>query len=131
MSTLQDEETPVYEKGKYNLEGLNALESWAMYESTHPSVIDRLFTGLLKTTVTCGACHFSSVTYGPYMTMSLAFETSLDACIRGFVKEDYIEDPADKRERYKCERCLKRTRAKIKTDISKRPQVQVFHIKRF
>ena len=94
-----------------------------MYESTHPSMIDKLFTGLLKTTVTCGACNFSSVTYGPYMTMSLAFYTTLDGCIRRFLKEDYIEDHADKRELYKCEKCLKRTRAKIKTDIAKRPQV--------
>ncbi len=65
------------------------------------------------------------------MTLSLAFETSLDACMRSFLKEDYIDDPTDKKDRYKCQNCRQRTRAKIKTDISKRPLVQVFHIKRF
>jgi ubiquitin C-terminal hydrolase len=57
------------------------------------------------------------------MTLSLAFETSLDACLRGFLKEDQIAEPEDKRERYKCGKCLLRTKARIKMDISRRPQI--------
>ncbi len=94
-----------------------------MYESTHPSIIDRLFTGLLKTTVTCGVCHKQSESYNPHMTMSLAFENTLDAAIRGFLKEDVIADHQDKKERYKCEFCYHRSRATIKFDIAKRPQI--------
>lgn len=57
------------------------------------------------------------------MTLSLAFENSLEACIRGFLREDQLAEPDDKRERYKCEKCKLRTKARIKMDISKRPQI--------
>ena len=51
MSNLQDEETPIY--GKPGAQTQSAAmsgfdqeeESWAKYESTHPSVIDKLFSG--------------------------------------------------------------------------------------
>ena len=66
MSNLQDEETPVYINNKVsprtvpgaagsqmaivtdqgNTDG--AEESWAKFESTHPSIIDTLFSGKIK-----------------------------------------------------------------------------------
>ena len=99
-----------------------------MYESTHPSVIDRLFTGLLKSSVTCTHCEKTSVTHSPFMTMSLAFEATLDACIRGFTREEQIDGQG---ERYKCGGCQKKTRAWIKVEVARRPKIMVFHIKRF
>ncbi len=114
-------------------ENITAEESWGVYESTHPSIIDRLFSGLLKTTVTCALCHQPSITYNPFMTISLAFDVSLDRCIENFLKEDYINCREGHKESdlYKCDKCHKKTRAKIKTDLSKLPLVLIFHLKRF
>ncbi len=69
------------------------------------------------------------------MTISLAFEDSLDKCITNFLKEDYIDCRESKKHKdsdmYYCEKCKKKSRAKIKTDFSKLPKVIVFHLKRF
>lgn len=69
------------------------------------------------------------------MTISLAFDTSLDKCITNFLKEDYIDCREGSKHKeadmYKCEKCKKKSRAKIKTDLTKIPSVIVFHLKRF
>ena len=46
------------------------------------------FLGMLKTIVTCAKCDRKSITFNPFMTMSMAFENSLDKCIVNFLKED-------------------------------------------
>ena len=61
------------------------------------------------------------------MTMSLAFESVLEKCLANYLKEDVLECS----DLYKCEKCKKLSKARIKTDISKLPTVLVFHIKRF
>lgn len=82
---------------------MEAESAWNLYESTHPSIIDKLFSGkydsictiiihfftnefnnkigMQKTIVTCVKCNRTSVTYNPFMTLSLTCETSLDKCI--------------------------------------------------
>lgn len=64
------------------------------------------------------------------MTLSLAFESSLDKAIMNFLREDTI-DSRDGKDLYKCEKCNKSSKAKIKTELSKLPSILVFHIKRF
>ena len=59
------------------------------------------------------------------MTLSLAFENSLDKCIANFLKEDLLKDE------YKCDKCSLSSKAKIKTELSKLPNILVFHLKRF
>lgn len=61
------------------------------------------------------------------MTLSLAFESSIDKCIANFLKEDTL----DSKDQYKCEKCNQTSKAKIKTEISKLPNILVFHLKRF
>ena len=80
-----------------------------------------------KTIVTCGKCNKPSITYNPFMTLSLAFETSLDKCISNYLKEDILSS----QDKYKCEKCGHSTKAKIKTELCKLPNILVFHLKRF
>jgi ubiquitin C-terminal hydrolase len=61
------------------------------------------------------------------MTLSLAFEASLDKCIANFLKEDTLGS----KDKYKCEKCNTSSKAKIKTELSKLPNILVFHLKRF
>lgn len=61
------------------------------------------------------------------MTLSLAYESSLDKCISNFIKEDTLSSS----EKYKCDKCKKESKAKIKSELSKLPNILVFHLKRF
>lgn len=61
------------------------------------------------------------------MTLSLAFESTLEKGIANFLKEDTL----DSKDKYKCEKCNQQSKAKIKTELSKLPNILVFHLKRF
>ena len=61
------------------------------------------------------------------MTLSLAFESSLDKCIANYLKEDILESS----DKYKCDKCNQSSKARIKTELSKLPNILVFHLKRF
>jgi len=61
------------------------------------------------------------------MTLSLAFESSIDKCLTNFLKEDTLESS----DKYKCLKCNQSSKAKIKTELSKLPNILVFHLKRF
>ena len=87
-----------------------------------------IFTiGIQKTIVSCGKCTYKSVTYNPFMALSLAYESTLVKCLTTYLKEDTL-DSSDK---YKCEKCNSSTKAKIRSEISKLPQYLIFHFKRF
>src|SRR3569833_2431991 len=86
-----------------------------------------MLIGMQKTIVTCGSCNNKSVTFNPFMTLSLAFESSLDKCIANFLKEDTLLS----KDKYKCDKCNTSSKAKIKTVLSKLPNILVFHLKRF
>ena len=77
--------------------------------------------------VTCGKCQNKSVTYTPFMSLSLAFEDSLDKAVTHFLKEDVL----DSKDLYKCEKCGQNSKAKIKTELCKLPSILIFHLKRF
>jgi len=47
MSNLQDEETPITEKQNTDSDNMSAESSWNAFEQTHPSIIDKLFSGKL------------------------------------------------------------------------------------
>ena len=61
------------------------------------------------------------------MTLSLAFDTSLEKCIANYLKEDTLES----QDKYNCSKCKQASKAKIKTELSKLPNILVFHMKRF
>jgi hypothetical protein len=44
--------------------------------------------GIMRTIVTCGNCQNKSITYNPYMALSLTIESSLDKCLMHYLKED-------------------------------------------
>jgi ubiquitin C-terminal hydrolase len=110
---------------------------WMKYLTDHPSIIDRLFTGryfhcnlaigMQKTVVVCGKCSHNSITYNPFMTLSVACESSLEGAIKTYLREETI----DNKEKYFCEQCKKKVKAKIRHDLSLLPEILVFHIKRF
>jgi ubiquitin C-terminal hydrolase len=61
------------------------------------------------------------------MTLSMAFESSLDKCIKGFLQEVVI----DKSQEYKCDKCKSIAKVKLKSELAKLPEILTFHLKRF
>lgn len=58
----------------------------------------------------------------------------MDKCIQTYLKDDELElsnGGTSSRDLYKCEKCKKGSRAKIKTELTKLPNILVFHMKRF
>ena len=51
MSTLQDEETPTVSHQSTDTSNQSAEIAWATYESSHPSIIDKLFSGTLHSLI--------------------------------------------------------------------------------
>ena len=99
----------------------------AEYDRSHPSIIDRLFSGMQKTIVTCGKCYKDSTTYNPFMTLSLPYENAIEKSLENFLKEESLSST----DKYKCEKCGKASSATIKTELCRLPEVLVFHLKRF
>jgi ubiquitin C-terminal hydrolase len=58
-----------------------------------------------KTIVTCGKCNEKSITFNPFMTLSLAFESSLEKCLLNYLKEDSLECSKDGSDQYRCDKC--------------------------
>ena len=61
------------------------------------------------------------------MTLSLAYESSLEKCIQSYLKEDTLSS----QDKYKCEKCNYLTKVKINTELVKLPNILIFHLKRF
>ncbi len=59
------------------------------------------------------------------MTMSLQYKSTLESAI----KENLMEVSVDGN--YKCEKCLKVSKAKVSHDFVRLPKYFLFHIKRF
>lgn len=62
-----------------------------MFKHCVDLIVINLTIGLQKTIVTCVKCERKSITYNPFMTLSMAFESSLDRCIVNFLKEDTLD----------------------------------------
>lgn len=58
FAQLQEEETPLHMLREFNGTDPNKPleQSCNEYEKSHPSIIDRTFSGMQRTTVTCGKC---------------------------------------------------------------------------
>jgi ubiquitin C-terminal hydrolase len=70
-------------------------ERWVEYKKRNNSFIDHLFTGLYRSTVTCERCLLRSVTYDPFMAISLPLpdrQASLQECFDLFFAEEQLQN---------------------------------------
>ena len=97
----------------------------AEFSRSYTSLIDEVFSGVMQTIVKCGKCRHESVTYNPFMTQSLQQKPNLFKCLQEYYTESALDDY------YTCERCHKKSKAKVRHALVKLPKILVFHIKRF
>jgi ubiquitin C-terminal hydrolase len=64
---------------------------WKEYKERNNSFIDHYFTGLYRSTVSCERCLLTSVTYDPFLVISLPVTAkSLSGCLTQFLSEERL-----------------------------------------
>jgi ubiquitin carboxyl-terminal hydrolase 2/21 len=107
---------------------------WDRYISREKSMIQDLFVGQLKSTLTCTVCEHRSVTYDPFWDLSLPIpsrskteEVNITRCFRAFTQEEILDGD----EKPTCEKCKKRRKCTKRFQIEIFPKILVIHLKRF
>ena len=95
------------------------------YDQLRTSIVDRLFTGMQRTVVSCAKCSYQSLTYNPFMTISLACKTSIDSAIREHLSEVKTDG------QYKCDKCKRESKARVSHEFVRLPPFLLLHVKRF
>lgn len=95
-------------------------------ETTLPS---HLFSGLLRSRLTCLVCKHTSDTFDPFMDLPLDLtSSSISGCLSGFVKPEILKG---KDAYWTCEKCRKRVETKKEVRIERAPWILVVQLKRF
>ncbi|KAK9508720.1 hypothetical protein O3M35_006212 [Rhynocoris fuscipes] len=105
--------------------------AWGEFRRKNCSVIQRLFYGQHKSTVTCSTCNHSSATFEQFFNLfvpipSLTSQTdvTLQDCIQHYMSGERISG-------WKCPKCNAERNAIKKFDISRLPPILVIALKRF
>lgn len=127
LSEIQDELNPKPPKD-YTLENLQSSSlAKEKYFSSHYSIVDQTFAGILKSEVNCNNCKNTSITYDPFLDLSLHFRKSgskkIESMLDDFFSDELVTD-------YKCEKCKKKTKASKSTSIAHLPPVLMIHLMR-
>ena len=118
---LSDEQTPVTKKKFEGEDPEIPLDQLIEdFQTLNPSIIDRIFGGLMQNVVRCGKCRHESITTYPFTTISLSCKSSLNKAMQDHFKEKAIDDY------YTCEKCNKNSKAKKRHHLVKIPKVVVF-----
>lgn len=105
------------------------------YFHNNYSPIYKIFLGLFFSSIVCLNCDKSKITYEPFLSISLSItndtksqnDTSLESCLEYFLKKEYLSN----NNKYKCDNCNEYTNANKKMYILKKPDILIFHLKRF
>ena len=101
LEALQDE---LNTKEKYNIPENSSMQlRWITYRKSNNSFIDSIFTGLMRSTVQCKKCEYKSITYDPFIDLSVSINKSknLEKCIKQYFENEKIDCE------YKCDNCKK------------------------
>lgn len=112
-----------------------AAEAWHDHLRWHRSFLVDLCQGQLRSQVRCCECGLASVTFDPFMFLSVPLPPGLgrgrkepiEAAIEAFCAEERL-DGADS---WGCPRCERRVTAKKQLSLWKLPLVLLVHLKRF
>lgn len=112
-----------------------AAEAWHDHLRCHRSVLVDLCQGQLRSQVRCCECGCASVTFDPFLFLSLPVPKGLrrggkkqiEAAIKAFCKEERL----DGNDAWGCPRCKKRVSALKRMSLWKLPLLLFVHLKRF
>jgi len=111
-----------------------AAEQWRIHLLRNKSIIVDLLQGQLRSSVSCKTCKEESVTFDPFMTLSLPLpdksggkSVKLERLIEQFLNPEELSGD----EQWFCPSCREMRDAVKKFDIWKVPPILVIHLKRF
>ena len=127
LGSIQDELNITH---KYTFpDNITMTQAWTMYRSVNASFVDALFSGLMRSSVTCCKCKHTSYTFDPFMDVAVSIKScsseTLVNCLRRYFDKEVIDCA------YKCERCGRRTQIVKKLDIVLPPPILTVQVKRF
>lgn len=124
-------------KDQQQKEPSTAEETWQNYLQCDNSKIVDTFGGLLKSTLKCTQCGFSSTVFEPFWDLSLPIpfgtienedrKINLKHCLDLFTKEEVLTG----NEKPTCSKCKTKQTCTKRILIQKFPQILVIHLKRF
>ena len=93
------------------------------------TMVNSIFSGLLRNSVTCQQCGYVSLTHDPMMDLCLEIKhaSTLQKALRQFTKGEKLSIE----NAYKCARCKKKVAAVKQMVIQKAPTVLTIQLKRF
>jgi len=126
LSGMQDEVNHAQPSKK--IEFKDSQTAWIYYKKYNISIVDQIFAGQFVSKVTCGNCENVSVTFEPFLDLSLPIVSekteNLDDCLKMFQEED-------EKISYRCLKCKSHEKALKKISIDKFPRMLIIQLKRF
>lgn len=114
-----------------------ANESWRIHTLRNKSIIVDIFHGLLKSTIMCNECGFTSKTFDPFAYLSIPVvqlekkskkkTVELSDCLSLFSTNEIL----GKNDLWYCSKCKLPRRVHKKLEIWKVPNILIIHLKRF
>eukprot|EP00667_Euglena_gracilis_P023388 EG_transcript_26401 len=109
-----------------------AAEFWTAYRARNNSIIQDIFAGQLKTTLTCKHCGHRRRTFDPFLDLSLPLpegrpRITLHDCFRLLLQQELLEGT----NALTCPKCKRTGRTLKDLSIFRFPQTLVLHLKRF
>ncbi|KAI9474762.1 hypothetical protein BX667DRAFT_463197, partial [Coemansia mojavensis] len=114
-----------------------ADEQWDIYKRRNDSVVVDLFQGQYRSTLVCPECSHVSVTFDPFMYLTLPLpiqrqkwqqkQVTLEDCLTEFTRSEQLGEE----DLWYCSKCQEHQQATKKFDLWRVPEILVVHLKRF
>eukprot|EP01135_Chromosphaera_perkinsii_P003283 Nk52_evm58s239 gene=Nk52_evmTU58s239 len=115
-----------------NMPELKAAKlSWENHRKRNDSIVIDLFQGQFKSTICCLKCGNTSVTFSPFMYLSVPLppgnKVSVQDCISLFTRPEKVSGQNE----WYCNKCKCHREAKMQLEIWRLPPILMIHLKRF
>lgn len=104
-------------------------EDWGHWTKENNSIIQQLFYGQQKSTVSCDTCFEKSVTFEPFSSLSLPLPSEGNKCTLSDCLQLYLNGESICG--WHCPKCKRSRDATKKLDIMRLPPYLIIHLKRF
>eukprot|EP01083_Nonionella_stella_P097758 274810_1 len=104
---------------------------WRIYKMRNDSFIVDTFQAQIKCHVICPQCDYNSITFDPYMYLSVPIPQRKDLniydCLDAFVEESVLND----NDLWYCKKCKEHVHGVKKCDLWSLPEILIIHLKRY
>lgn len=97
---------------------------------TETTIVHRVFGGYLRSQVRCTLCPYASNKFDPMLDLCLEIRKGIDSVYQALKHYTSVET-LDEDNKWKCDGCNRRVRAKKQLTIRKAPNVLTIQLKRF